>query len=107
METLDKAEMPLITLALFAYNQERYIKKAVKGVLAQDYKNLEIIMSDDASNDATFQIMKKVVADYRGPHKVILNRNKSNLGIAGHVNRVFELSSGEIVIMAGQAAVTS
>ena len=37
---------------------------------------------------------------YNGPHKVIFNRNDSNLGIPGHVNRIFEIAHGELVIFA-------
>lgn len=39
-------EKPLVTFALFAYNQESCIREAVEGALAQDYENLEIILSD-------------------------------------------------------------
>lgn len=39
---------PLVTFALFAYNQEKFIKEAVEAVFAQTYQPLEIIISDDA-----------------------------------------------------------
>ena len=41
----DLPEYPLVTFALFAYNHEQYIREAVEGALAQDYPNLEIIIS--------------------------------------------------------------
>ena len=41
-------EKPLVTFALFAYNQEKFITAAVKAVFAQTYQPLEIIISDDA-----------------------------------------------------------
>ena len=92
--------MPLVTFALFAYNQEQYIREAMEAALAQTYENLEIIVSDDASPDKTFEIMQECVAEYNGAHKIILNRNERNLGLAGHVNKVFEMSNGEIIVMA-------
>jgi len=49
---------PLITFALFAYNQERFIREAVQGAFSQTYSPLEIIMSDDCSKDRTFDIEK-------------------------------------------------
>lgn len=97
-------QFPLVTFALFAYNQERYIRAAVEAALAQDYPNLEILLSDDASTDATFGLMQEAVAGYRGPHRVRLNRNQQNLGrggIGAHVNRVLQLARGEFVVMAG------
>jgi glycosyltransferase involved in cell wall biosynthesis len=98
-ENARKAE-PLVTFALFAYNQEEYIREAVEAALAQTYENLEIVISDDKSPDKTFEIMQEIVAGYTGPHKIILNRNESNLGLSGHVNKVFEMSKGEIIVIA-------
>jgi glycosyltransferase involved in cell wall biosynthesis len=93
-------ERPLVTFALFAYNQEKYIREAVEGALAQTYSPLEIILSDDNSSDRTFDIMKEMARQYSGPHKIILNKPHSNLGLAGHVNEVMELAKGELVVVA-------
>lgn len=93
-------ERPLITFALFAYNQEKYIREAVESAFSQIYSPLEIILSDDCSSDKTFEIMQDLVEHYDGPHKVIINRNRNNLGIGGHVNRLRELGSGEWFVFA-------
>ena len=91
---------PLVTLALFTYNQETYVRDAIDGVLKQTYKNLEIIISDDCSTDSTYSIIENVIGSYKGLHKIILNRNKQNLGLAGHVNFVVNLANGEYVVVA-------
>ncbi|MEI7947344.1 MAG: glycosyltransferase family A protein, partial [bacterium] len=93
-------EHPLISFCLFTYNQEPFIREAVEGALAQTYSPLEIILSDDCSTDRTFDNMQQMLADYKGPHKIILNRNDVNLGLAAHVNKVFSLAKGELFIMA-------
>jgi glycosyltransferase involved in cell wall biosynthesis len=93
-------ERPLVTFALFAYKQERFIREAIQGAFAQTYSPLEIILSDDCSPDRTFEIMREMTASYRGPHKIILNRNPQNLGLAGHVNLVMEMAAGELVVFA-------
>lgn len=93
-------ERPLVTFALFAYNQERFIREAVEGALAQTYSPLQVILSDDCSSDRTFAIMQEMVVDYSGPHEILLNRNERNLGIGGHVNRVMELAQGELIVVA-------
>ena len=54
---IELLEFPLVTFALFTYNQERYVREAVEGVLAQTYEPLEIIISDDCSTDMTFSII--------------------------------------------------
>ena len=91
-------ERPLVTFALFAYNQERFIREAVEGALAQTYSPLQVILSDDCSSDRTFEIMQEMVAEYSGPHEILLNRNERNLGIGGHVNRLMELAKGELIV---------
>lgn len=93
-------DRPLVTFALFAYNQEQYIREAVGGAFSQTYSPLEVILSDDCSSDRTFEIMREMAQEYRGPHKVILARRSKNLGIAFHVNKVFEEAAGRYVVMA-------
>lgn len=93
-------EKPLVTFALFSYNQESYIREAVEGALAQTYEALEIIFSDDCSTDMTFEIIKEAVAAYRGPNRVCVRQNAHNMGIAGHLNEVFSRCSGDLIIVA-------
>ena len=93
-------ELPLVTFALFAYNQEKYIREAVEGALAQDYPNLEIIISDDCSTDGTWAAIEELVGGYTGPHRVVLNRNERNLGIGSHVNLIGGLAGGGLVVLA-------
>lgn len=91
-------DRPLVTFALFAYNQEAYIREAVNGAFSQTYEPLEIILSDDCSSDRTFEIMQEMAAEYEGPHKVKVRRNEVNLGIASHVNTVISVSHGEFLV---------
>jgi glycosyltransferase involved in cell wall biosynthesis len=91
---------PLVTFALFAFNQERYIREAVAAAMAQTYSPLELILSDDCSTDSTFEIMAEMVSAHNSPHKITLNRNNQNMGISAHVRHVHEMSHGEIIVHA-------
>jgi glycosyltransferase involved in cell wall biosynthesis len=93
------ANKPLLTLAVAAFNQERFVRAAVEGAFAQTYSPLQIILSDDASKDRTFAIMRELAAAYRGPHQVVLNQNPTNAGLASHSNRIFSLARGELVVL--------
>jgi len=93
-------DRPLVTFALFAYNQEQYIVDAVNSALAQNYERLEIILSDDCSNDETYSKMLSTVSHYNGRHSVRLRQNTANLGLSSHVNAVFEEANGEIIVIA-------
>ncbi len=99
---------PLVTFAVFSYNQERFIREAVESALSQTRSPLQIILSDDGSKDRTFEIMKQMAADYRGPHEILLNRNDPNLGIGAHVSKVISMAKSELIVgLAGDDACDS
>src|SRR5210317_2270354 len=87
-------------MAVLAYNQERYVRDAVMGAFSQNYENLEIILSDDSSTDATYTILKDCVDQYAGKHKVILNRTEKNLGLVSHLNELVPKAFGEVIVVA-------
>ena len=88
-------------MLLLAYRQQDTVAEAIAGALAQTYTQLEIVISDDASPDDTWQAIERAVAGYDGPHRLVLNRNPSNLGIGAHLNRLVALSCGELLFVAG------
>jgi glycosyltransferase involved in cell wall biosynthesis len=92
---------PLVSVIIFTYNQEQYIKQTLEGAFAQTYSPLEIIISDDCSTDANFEIIQQEVSKYTGPHNIILNRNQTNLGVGDHVNYALKLSKGDLIVMMG------
>lgn len=94
------AERPLVTFALFAYNQEKYIREAVEGAFSQTYSPLEILLSDDCSSDRTFEIMEEMAREYRGPHLVKVRHSPTNRRLIGHINEVVALAEGNIIVMA-------
>lgn len=91
--------LPRVSLFVFCYQQAEFIERAVLAALAQDYANLQIILSDDCSRDASFEIMQRITASYSGPHTVTLNRNLNNLGIGAHfVHIMTQLADGDLVV---------
>ncbi len=88
------------TFFLITYNQERYVREAIEGAFSQTYSPLEIVISDDCSVDGTFSIIEEMSSKYDGPHNIVINRNRENLGLIGHINRITSLSSGELIVYA-------
>jgi glycosyltransferase involved in cell wall biosynthesis len=88
----------LISFCITCYNQEEFIKESIESALAQDYDNLEIIISDDCSKDKTYEIAQEIVNNYIGIHKVYLFRNDKNLGISENRNRVLRKAKGSWII---------
>jgi glycosyltransferase involved in cell wall biosynthesis len=65
---------PLVSVLIPTYNSALYIKDTLESILNQTYKNLEIIVIDDASKDSTVNIVKK----YKDK-RIKLFVNKKNL----------------------------
>ena len=94
------AERPLVTFALIAYNQEKYIREAVEGAFSQTYSPLEIVLSDDCSSDRTFAIMREMAEGYQGTHRLRLRKGQENQGVLGHVLTVSRQALGAILVVA-------
>jgi glycosyltransferase involved in cell wall biosynthesis len=93
-------DRPLLTFALVSCNQEPFVREAVEAAFAQTYSPLQIILSDDCSDDRSFEIMREMAEAYRGPHQITLNRNPARKIMGGHMNRVLELTRGELIVIA-------
>jgi len=95
------AARPLVTVMFSAHQQERFVREAIRSVLAQDYAPLEILASDDASTDRTFAIMQEEVEAYRGPSQVWLNRNDTRLRSAHPRFLVGRAASERLIVAHG------
>lgn len=105
-----ETERPLVTFALFAYNQEKYIREAVEGAFSQTYEPLEIILSDDCSSDRTFEIMQEMVSEYKGSHSIRLVRNPKNVGRESFglcVSQRLTEAAGELIVFAAGDDISS
>jgi len=89
-----------ISLVLLTYNQADTAADAARSCLAQEGPPIEIILSDDASADGTYGVLERVALAYSGPHRVRLNRNERNLGIAKHFNRLVSIAAGQLIVEA-------
>jgi glycosyltransferase involved in cell wall biosynthesis len=88
---------PLASIGLPVYNGEKYLREAIESLLAQDYGNFELIISDNASSDETF----KICQEYQSTdHRIRLYKNDSNIGAVKNFNKVFKLSLGRYFMWA-------
>jgi glycosyltransferase involved in cell wall biosynthesis len=83
---------PRVSVGLPVYNGERYLALALDSLLGQTYGDFELIISDNASTDATEEICRSyAVRD----HRIRYVRSSENRGAAWNFNNAFRLSSGE------------
>lgn len=97
----DRAQRPpLVTFAIFTFNQEKFAREAVDAAFAQTYEPIEIILSDDCSSDRTLEILQTMAREYRGSKHVIVRQTKNNCGTLPHVAEVAKLARGELLVLA-------
>lgn len=86
-------------MVVFGFRQSATIEASIESAFAQACEPIEIILSDDASPDDTYEKMQRQSALYSGPHRVHARRNSHNLGIEGHFNEVVAAAQGELIVM--------
>ncbi len=83
---------PLVTVNILSFNRRDELRHTLTKVFEQDYKNIEVIVADNASSDGSPEMVEKEFP------QVNLVRLKKNIGIAGW-NKGFEIAKGEYVLV--------
>lgn len=85
---------PLVSVIIPCYNTEKYVESAVRSIMSQTYKNLEIIITDDCSTDGTFSILQKLAAE---DSRIKLYKNETNLKIVKTLNNMISQANGKYI----------
>lgn len=83
---------PRVSVGLAVYNGENFIAPALESILSQTLRDLEVVVSDNASTDRTAEICRAYASR---DSRIRYTRNDVNIGSTRNFNRVFELSRGE------------
>ena len=94
---MDSKEKPLVSIGLPVYNEELYIRESLNSLISQDYDNIEILVSDNASTDNTENICTELA---QANNNISYHRFETNQGIANNFNYVLENASGQYFMWA-------
>jgi glycosyltransferase involved in cell wall biosynthesis len=83
---------PLLSIGMFVFNGDKFLEKALDSLLSQDFKDFELIISDNASTDRTESICREYAAR---DARIVYYRNRENMGAGWNVRRVCELATGK------------
>lgn len=83
---------PRVSIGLPVYNGGRFLRSALDSILAQTYRDFELVVSDNGSQDDTDAICREYAAR---DERIRYHRNPQNLGAAENYNQVFERASGQ------------
>jgi glycosyltransferase involved in cell wall biosynthesis len=89
-----------VSAVLLSYNCEEFISEALWSVLHQDYHSLNVLVSDDASEDETVRVIEGDLAHYEGPHTVSFKRRSQNSGSkSAHLNAILPNLTDNVVVL--------
>lgn len=91
---MDGRGQPLVTVIAISYNHAAYIKEALESVYNQTYTNIELIVIDDTSTDASAEVIKSCIHN----RSAQFLKNETNLGNCKSFNKAYTLSKGEFII---------
>lgn len=89
---------PLISIALCTYNSGHYLPLLMDSLLAQSYKNIEIICCDDKSTDGTQDVLLAYQHSY--PQLIRLSFNDINIGYSKNFEQAVALCNGDFIAIA-------
>jgi tetratricopeptide (TPR) repeat protein len=85
---------PRVAVVIPAYNHERYVAAALESVFAQTYRDIEIVVVDDGSSDATADTARRALEHSPFPHQMIARENR---GAAATINEGIARTSAPFV----------
>ena len=87
---------PLVSIIIPTFNGAKYIKRAILSALSQDYSNIEIVISDNASTDLT----EEICCEFVGNPKFRYFRNPANIGMVKNFQKALaEYSVGKYALI--------
>lgn len=87
-------EQPLVTVVMTSHNTADYIEDAITSLMRQSWRNLEVIVVDDASTDSTWQVLTRMQAV--SPRLRVFRLN-TNLGTYFAKNHGVQQARGEFI----------
>ena len=94
---MNNTDCPLVSIGMPLYNEARFVKDSLSSMLSQNYPKLEIIISDNASDDETLSICRQLIESRTD---VSIHRFETNMGAAENFKYVLRASTGRYFMWA-------
>ena len=82
---MSQIKNPIASIIIVNYNNAKYLEKSLNSAIKQSFKNKEIIVIDDISNDDSLKILEK----YKKKIKFFKNKKKTNVGSYNQINSYY------------------
>ena len=103
METEGSARRLRTSVALCTHNGERFVAEQVRSILGQSEAPIEIVVSDDASTDATVEVIRATVSEHAGgPVELRVLENAVPLGVTKNFEQAMLACTGDLIALSDQ-----
>jgi|GEM_PF-6441120 len=96
---MSSSKNPLVSVGIPVFNGESYIQASLDSILKQSYPHLEIIISDDQSTDASYQMLQEYA---RSDNRIKLIQQKKRIGSINNFNFVLKKAQGTYFFWSAQ-----
>jgi len=87
--------IPLVSVIIPTFNSQDWIEGLLKSILNQSYRNIELIVIDDGSNDKSLEIISRCLSDPSGIKVQVITQVNSGVSVARNLGA--SVSSGEFL----------
>ncbi len=85
----------LISVIIPAYNHERYVAECVRSIMAQTYRNIELLVIDDGSTDGTYAKLLELKPECEKRFARVVFETQENRGVCATMNKLVAKSHGD------------
>ena len=89
--------MPLVSIVVPIYNHEQFVGATIRSLIAQTYRNLELILVNDGSNDRSGEVVAALAEECRARFVRFVVLEQANAGTAAALNRGIAASQGQFL----------
>lgn len=90
-----KNKYPLVSIVIPCYNHEQFVQDAIQSVIDQDYKNIELIIIDDGSQDDSIVKIQEMIGACKERFGRFEFRSRANVGLSATLNEALEWCEGK------------
>ena len=92
--------MDNVSVVMATYNGEKYLEEQITSILSSTYKDFQLYIVDDGSQDNTLEIINRYMDKY--PDKIHLSKNEHNLGVTLNFLNAVSKTSSEYIMLCDQ-----
>lgn len=92
----------LVSIVILCFRNFDGIEETIEKIAEQTYKRIELIISDDCSDNFHVEEIQKITEQYAERFEnIVVNKNPQNMGTVKHINSLFEKLHGDIILYQG------